>query len=198
MTETPTCTELQSDADLPDFPQPRTDEYQAFIDRSPLCSHLSCARYTIGAWDDCGVRVLTNENEGYATIHFRPPAALPTASVAQLAPFSTQRVCHTDRDREWDETGGGPTSTQQNWSAFVDSVIAAVNFARAALESAVWAHARGEEWTWPYSPPGRVEAKYELWGDGHPNTYDPEGDYELYMEMLGGRSAAPADDPVDF
>nr|WP_314841468.1 hypothetical protein [uncultured Microbacterium sp.] len=40
------------------------------------------------------------------------------------------------------------------------------------MESAVWAHARGEEWDWPYAIPGRVEDKYELWGDQHPLTYD--------------------------
>lgn len=197
MTEIQTCTEPQSDADLPDFPQPGTDGFDPFVDRTPLASHLSCARYTIGVWDDYGVRVLTNENEEYATIHFQIPAALPAAFAAQLAPFSAQRVPYTDRDREWDKTGGGPTSDQRNWSAFVDSVIVAVNFARAAVKSAVWAHARGEEWSWSYSPPGRVEAKYELWGDGHPNTFDPEDLHEIYTREIEERSVAAAGDPVE-
>ncbi|MBT2486497.1 MULTISPECIES: hypothetical protein [unclassified Microbacterium] len=118
--------------------------------------------------------------------------------MALLVPFSAQRVLYTDRDRAWDEAGDGPTSDQRYWSAFVDSVIAAVNFARAAVNSAVWAHARGEEWIWSYSPPGRVEAKYELWGDGHPNTYDSEADFESYLRNREERSAAPAGELVEF
>ncbi|WP_417503829.1 hypothetical protein [Microbacterium sp.] len=198
MTETHTCTEPQSDVDLADFPRPRTDEDAPSSDRIPLASHLSCARYTIGTSDDYGVRVLTNESEEYATIHLQIPAALPAPFAAQLAPFSMQCVLYTDRDREWDQPGDGPTSDQRYWSAFVDSVIAAVNFARAAVKSAVWAHARGDEWSWSYSPPGRVEAKYELWGDKHPNTYDPEDDYETYAREVKERSAAPVDNPVEL
>ncbi len=147
--------------------QPRTPGYNEFIFQTKLCLHLSCTRYPIGAWDDHGVRVLTNEVEEYASVHFRVPVRLPVAWATQLATFSTQRIFYTARDREWDEAGGsGPTSDRNRWSAFVDSVIAAVDFARAALETAVWAHARGEEWNWPYSPPGRVEDKYELWVTG--------------------------------
>ncbi len=61
---------------------------------------------------------------------------------------------------------------QGELNCFVDSTLAGLSFAIAAVESAVWAHARGEEWDWPYAIPGRVEDKYELWGDQHPLTYD--------------------------
>ncbi|MFJ4175374.1 hypothetical protein [Microbacterium sp. NPDC089696] len=168
-----------SDSELPDTPQPRTDDYDEFLKRSPLARALSCAMTKVGAWDDYGVRVLTNEDEEYASIHFRVPPALPASSVDQLAVFAVQRVPYTERDRAWDSVSG-PTSDYLKWSGFVDSVLAAANFARAAVESAVWAHARGEEWTWSWPVPGRDDKKYELWGDGHPNAYDPEDDYVYY------------------
>lgn len=195
----PPCSEPLSELDLPDLPQPRTPGYNEFIFQTKLCLHLSCTRYPIGAWDLYGVRVLTNEVEEYASVHFRIPVGLPVAWATQLATLSTQRVFYTARDREWDKAGGGgPTSDRNRWSGFVDSVIAAVDFARAALETAVWAHARDEEWHWPYSPPGRVEDKYELWGDGHPNFYDPEEDYEKYLQDSGVSSGGPTADDIEF
>ncbi|WP_431791103.1 hypothetical protein [Microbacterium paraoxydans] len=198
MTNIHATTTPQSDIDLPDFPRPTTDEYVRDVDPSPLYSHLACTRYVIGTWDGYGVRVLTNETDEYATIHFRIPRGLPAAWASQLATFSTQRISYTARDRSWDEESGGwPTSNRDRWSAFVDSVLAAIDFARAALETAVWAHARGEDWSWPSFPPGRIETKYELWGDGHPNRYDPEEDYARYLEESGkGAGATPAGEVV--
>ena len=102
-----------------------------------------------------------------------------------MAESATQRIPYTDRDRAWDAVADGAvTSTPEHWNCFVDSVLAAIEFARAALHSAVWAHTRGEKWDWFYSPPGRVEDKYERWGDGHPYTYDIESDAELMEAMM--------------
>lgn len=160
--------DLQADLDLPDLPGPHAPEYGRFLRHAKLALSISCARHIIGSWDIYGVRIVTNEDQGYASIHFRIPAALPTATAAQLETFAVQRVTYTDRDREWDAVSGATTDCDR-WSAFVDSVNAAVDFARAALKSAVWAHARGEEWTWIHAVPGRVDAKYDIWGDEHPN-----------------------------
>ncbi|MCR2800234.1 hypothetical protein QNO21_13975 [Microbacterium sp. zg-Y818] len=165
-----TGTPSTSDVDLDDFPRPAIDEYGRFLHRGKeLYAHLACTLRKLGTWDDFGVRVLPNEEEGYASIHFRIPAALPAASQSQLAEFAAQRIPYTERDRDWDARLGGPTSDRRFQSAFVDSVIAAVDFASAALESAVWAHARGREWTWPHSAPGRDESKYDDWGTDHPS-----------------------------
>lgn len=183
----PAACSAASDIDLDDHPEPAKNEYGGFLRHRSLYVHLLCTRYEIGSWDEFGVRVLPNEDESYATVHFRIPPKLPAAFAARLAEFSTQRIAYTDRDRKWDALlGGGPTSDRNRWSCFVDSVLAAVDFARAALESAVWAHARGDEWSWVHRVPGRVEYKYDLWGDGHPNTYDP---YEEYDEDEDGAQA---------
>lgn len=198
MTEVLSATETRpDDLDLPDVPQPRTDGYEQYMNRSPLARSLSCTRVTVGAWDGYGVRILTNEVDGYASIHFRVPEALPTPWVEQLAALVVQRVPYTERDREWDLVSG-PTSDQRCWSGFVDSVLAAVNFARAAVESAVWAHARGEDWSWSWAAPGRDETKYELWGDGHPNSYDPDYDYETRWQEDNARGMGPVPDDVEF
>lgn len=197
MTDTTSSADPQSDLDLPDLPQPLVEGYDDFIFHTKLALHLSCTRYPLGTWDEYGVRVLTNEAEEYASIHFRVPAALPKEVAEHLATFATQRVRYTERDREWDSMGG-PTSDHRYWSGFVDSVIAATNFARAALESAVWSHARGEQWSWGYSPPGRVEAKYELWGDSHPNLYDADAEYEDYLKERAEEEENPVDDPIEW
>lgn len=188
-----------SDTDLDDFPQPLTHEHGRWVERPRnLYLQLSRTRYTVGTYDQFGVRVLPHEDENYATVHLRIPHALPASSAAQLATFANQRIPYTDRDRKWDDVlGGGPTSDRNRWSGFVDSVLAAVDFAQAALESAVWAHARGEEWSWPYTPPDRVEKKYELWGDDHPRTYDLETEYEVDL-AADVRPGGPTEDDVQF
>lgn len=194
VTEHHTSPGLQSDLDLPGLPSPRTAEYERIIRHAKLALSISCARHVIGSWDIYGVRIVTNEDEGYASIHFRIPASLPAATAAQLETFAVQRVTYTDRDREWDAVSGA-TPDSDHWSAFVDSVNAAVDFARAALKSAVWAHARGEEWTWNHAVPGRVEVKYDIWGDGHPN-FVILAQVEGYEEHL--KEHRQPDGDVDF
>lgn len=175
MLENHTDTSHQSDLELEDYVEQTVEDYWRLHDPATphLYAQLSCTRYQIGTWDKYGVRALPNEQERYASVHFRIPAALPAATKARLAEFAVQRIPYTDRDQRWDAVSGdGVTSTRHLWNCFVDSVLAAVNFAHAAIESAVWAHARGVEWDWRYAPPGRVEDKYEEWGDRHPLTSD--------------------------
>ncbi|MFJ3473452.1 hypothetical protein ACIPJ1_10995 [Microbacterium maritypicum] len=174
MTSNHSETIVHSDADL-EYVRPEEDEYGRLIDlpNNRLYAQLTSARCPVGTWDRYGIRVLTNEAESYASVHFRIPAGLPADTAARLAGFSTQRIPYTDRDREWDAvSGGGVTSYREHWNCFVDSVLAAINFARAVLESAVWAQANGDDWDWRLPVPRRCEDKYEMWGHAHPLKYD--------------------------
>lgn len=73
----------------------------------------------------------------------------------------------------------------------MDSVLAATNFARAALESAVWAQANGDDWDWRLPVPGRYEDKYEMWGHRHPLTYDMFRDPTAMETVLSRASVRP-------
>lgn len=53
----------------------------------------------------------------------------------------------------------------------MDTVLAAIHHVFDAVESAVWAHVHGREWTWNHSPSRRIDDKYEEWGDQSPSTH---------------------------
>nr|WP_314841467.1 hypothetical protein [uncultured Microbacterium sp.] len=116
MQPTRTTTGPPLDVDL-EYTPPLENEYRALVDpdNNRLYMQLTCAHIRVGIWDAYGTRVITNEEEGYASVHFRIPAALTAASKARLAEFSIQRIPYTDRDREWDAVShGGVTSTREN------------------------------------------------------------------------------------
>ncbi len=171
-------------------------------DAPRLADQLSCARVSVGRWNDYGVRTLVNAEDCYASVQLRIPQGLPTAWAVRLAKFATQHMPYTDRDREWDAVShGGVTSNSDLWNCFVDSTLAAESFAERAVEHAVWAHARGEEWDWPYPVPGRVENKYEHWGDQHPLTYDFGNEpaaLKAVAEDHRSRPGAPTEADIEF
>lgn len=146
-------------------------------DRVDAQGYLAVRIHTYSRWepgrrDDYGVVVTVNEAKGYADIEFDIPAALPEPFRMELAPVRIQRIFYTERDRAWDSKVGGPVSDRRMVSVFVEAVEAAVHFAYNALEHAVWAHARRDDFTWPYDAPGRNEQKYVDWGDDHPSDPD--------------------------
>lgn len=181
---------------------PATDEVARTQDQTNprLSDQLSCARVRVGQWDDYGVRAVVNEPERYGIVQLQVPTGLPPAWAKELAEFATQHIPYTDRDREWDSvSNGGVTSNSDLRNCFVDSMLEAISFATNAVEHAVWAHARGEEWDWPYPVPGRVEAKYERWGDNHPLTYNYWDDEYVEAPVAEhGALRPPTEDDIEF
>jgi hypothetical protein len=87
-----TDTSWQSDIDLE-----RGLQFCRAYSSDSLFAQLAPNIRLLGSWDDYGVRLLPNEEGGFASAHFRIAAALPATFRSELPKISVQRILYTDK-----------------------------------------------------------------------------------------------------
>lgn len=97
----------------------------------------------LGTTDEYGITVRARDREGYAEVKLDIPAELPQKSRDLLQMVAEQRVLFTRAD----STHARSLTADWDPNRFTDAVERAVAVARHVVKDAVFAYARGQEWS---------------------------------------------------